>query len=135
MPLFDADFNKIKRGYLRRGGLEHPKNSNYLIWWPSENTRQGWLNKINENELAITETHKNDLKRANHFKEHLDTKQIRIVFFHNKDVLGLTSYKFKGIYSYDIEQSKPEIGTVWKKIDGKINLQLEGANQNFAKNM
>lgn len=120
--LFDADFNKTKRGYLRGGGLEHPKKLNYFIWWPSENTRQGWVNELSEDELTITETNKDDLKRVNHFKKYLNTEQIRIVFFHNKDVLGFTSYKFKGIYSYDVEQSKPEIGTVWKKIGEKFNL-------------
>ena len=38
--LFGADFNKTKRGFQRLGGLKHPKKSNYLIWWPSEKTRQ-----------------------------------------------------------------------------------------------
>ena len=123
--MFNADFNKTKRGFLRRGALVHPKNSNYLLWWPAERARQGWHNKLSQDEFTITETHEDEDKRKKHFHDYYNTGQIRIVFFHNKDILGLTSYKFKGLYSYDSEQSKPEIGTVWKRISVKMSIQLE----------
>ena len=122
--LFDADFNKTKRGFLRRGGVSHPKSTNYLLWWPSATTRQGWLNKLSANEYEIIETHIDETKRAVHFNEHLNTSQIRIVFFHHKDLLGLTSYKFKGIYIYDNEKSSPLVGTVWRRLKDSINIDL-----------
>lgn len=123
--LFDADFNKTKRGYLRLGGLLHPKNKNYLIWWPSEKSRQGWLNRLSSDENEITETHIDNSKRNEHFNEYKNSHQIRIVFFHYKDILGLTSYKFKGVFSYDSFKSNSETGIVWTKISDNLNINLE----------
>lgn len=122
--LFDADFNKTKRGFLRRGGILHPKNNGILLWWPSEKTRQGWINKLSDDEQEIIETHEDMLTREKHFNEHLNTAQLRIVFFYHRDILGLTSYKFKGLFAYDKDKSKPEIGTVWRRFDDKINIDL-----------
>lgn len=123
--LFDADFNKTKRGFLRRGGLIHPKNNKYLLWWPSETTRQGWLNKLSIDEQEIIETHTDEIKRTKHFNEHLNSEQIRIVFFYNKDILGLTSYKFKGVYIYDKLKSNPNLGSVWKRLKENISIDLK----------
>ena len=64
--LFDADFNKTKRGFLRRGGILHPKNNGTLLWWPSERTRQGWINKLRNDEQEIIETHEEAHKREQH---------------------------------------------------------------------
>jgi len=122
--LFNADFNKTIRGFQRLGGLSHPQNNNILLWWPSEVTRQGWLNRLDEIEYSITETHSDEIKKGKHFQDHFNTKQLRCVFFHYKDILGLTSYKFKGVFAYDSEKSQPAIGTVWKRIDDKIKLDL-----------
>jgi hypothetical protein len=124
--LFDADFNKTKRGYLRLGGLPHPKNTNYLLWWPSEKARQGWLNELSADGLEITETHTNNTKRIKHFNDHLNSSQTRVVFFHYKDILGLTSYKFKGVYAYDNLKSTSAVGTVWKRVNDSLNIDLNG---------
>jgi hypothetical protein len=122
--LFDADFNKTKRGFLRLGGLPHPKNNRYILWWPSEKTRQGWVNKLGMDD-TITETHSDNAKRTKHFKYYLNTQEIRIVFFHYKDILGLTSYKFKGVYAYDNLKSTPLTGVVWKRINDTLNIDLD----------
>jgi hypothetical protein len=123
--LFDADFNKTKRGYLRRGGIALHKDSNYHLWWPSSITRQGWINKLSDDGLTISETHTEEMKRNEHYNDHLNSKQIRIVFFHYKDILGFTSYKFTGVFEYDKDKSKPDIGTVWSRISKELNIQLE----------
>ena len=34
--LFDADYQKTKRGFLRKGAIDNPKNPTQQIWWPSE---------------------------------------------------------------------------------------------------
>ena len=118
--------NKTKRGFLRLGGLPHPKNHEYLLWWPSDKARQGWQNQISTDEEEITETHADATKKAHHYKAHLNTGQKRIVFFHHKDVLGLTSYKFKGVYAYDSQKSNANVGTVWKRICKTMNVNLTG---------
>lgn len=130
--LFDADFQKTKRGFLRKGGISNPKNTNQIIWWPSEGTRNGWLNRFDEKEGTITETHSDEEKKEKHFKSLSENEHIRIVFFHNKDVLGFVNYKFVGVFTIDREKSNSEIGTVWKRIADNINMKT-GAFKNTEK--
>lgn len=120
--LFDADYQKTKRGYLRNGAIANPKNTNQLIWWPSERPRSGWLNNFDEIAETITETHSDPKKQSDHYDAHANRTQIRICFFHNKDILGLISYKYVGVFINDKEKSNPEIGTVWKRVGNKLNL-------------
>jgi hypothetical protein len=120
--LFDADFGKTKRGYLRLGGINLPTDEKILIWWPSETTRKGWVNKLDLINNTITETHEDIHKKYKHFNEYLNSTQKRYVFFHQKDVLGLTSYKFIGVFSYDSVRSCTKIGTVWKRTGDEITL-------------
>lgn len=74
--------------------------------------------------MEIVETHEDMIRREKHFNEHLNTAQLRIVFFYHRDILGLTSYKFKGLFAYDNVKSKPEVGTVWRRINDRINIDL-----------
>lgn len=120
--LFDADYQKTKRGFLRKGAIVNPRNINQIIWWPSERSRSGWLNKFDEESETITETHSDPKKKSDHYYHHAQVSQIRICFFHNKNILGLTNYKYFGVFTNDIEKSNPEIGTVWKRIGDKLNL-------------
>lgn len=120
--LFNADFKKTKRGYLRLGGISHPEKNNVILWWPSEKSRKGWLNYLDEENKTITETHSDNNKKEEHYINHLNSQELRYVFYHSKDILGLVSYKFEGVFAYDSERSTPEIGTVWKKIDDRVEL-------------
>lgn len=123
--LFDADFNKTKRGFQRRGGIFHPNSNTHLLWWPSEKTRSGWLNTLSQDEREIIETHSDSNTKATHYNNHLNSPQKRIVFFHHKDLLGLTSYKFKGVFAYDSSKSSPSIGTVWKMVENELKINLD----------
>lgn len=121
--LFDADYQKTKRGFLRKGGISNPKKTNQIIWWPSERPRSGWLNDFNEIEGTITETHSDPKKKSEHYYSNSQGDHIRIVFFHNKDVLGLINYKYVGVFTNDREKSNSEVGTVWRRIGNDINLE------------
>lgn len=121
--LFGADANKTKRGYLRRGTIAHPKNSNVELWWPSATSRQGWQNSYDEKNQLITETHSDTNVKEDHFRRHFNTKAIRYVFYHYKDVLGFKNYKFKGVFAYDSENSNEEVGTIWKRIGTQIQVE------------
>ena len=121
--LFDADYQKTKRGFLRKGAIPNPRNIEQIIWWPSEKTRKGWLNKFDEIENTITEAHSDQIKNAEHYGFHKDKIFVRIVFYHYKDILGLTNYKFVGVFTNDQEKSNSEIGTVWKQIGKKLDLK------------
>lgn len=121
--LFGADFRKTKRGFLRLGAIPHPQRTNVLIWWPSEHTRQGWQNKLIDDETAVIETHeKAERRRDQLFNQYSDSAQVRYTFFHYKDVLGFTSYRFKGVFEFDSTRSSEETGITWKRISETISL-------------
>lgn len=121
--LFEADYQKTIRGFLRKGGISNPKNTNQMIWWPSERPRSGWLNNFDEIEGIITETHSDLRKKSEHYYFYAEETHTRIVFYHYKDILGLTNYKYVGVFTNDKEKSNPEIGTVWNRIGNKLNLE------------
>jgi hypothetical protein len=121
--LFDADYQKTKRGFLRKGAIDNPKNPTQQIWWPSERPRSGWLNHFDEIGGTITETHSDPKEKAKHYYFFAQGAHFRIVFYHYKDILGLTNYKYVGIFTNDKEKSNPEIGTFWTRIGDKLNLE------------
>lgn len=114
--LFDADFAKTKRGFLRQGAIKHPTDSDYIIWWPAENKRSGWINTLKENDNIIIESHSDSVKRNSHYNNLIKTDELRIVFFHYKDVLGNVGYKFKGIYNIDKVKSSGCDGLFWTRV-------------------
>lgn len=127
--LFDANYQKTKRGYLRKGAIENPKNESQTIWWPSERARSGWINDFDEIKGTIIETHSDPKKKSDHYYDHSQAKHTRICFFHYKDVLGLTRYKYVGVFTNDLEKSNPELGTFWKRIGDQINLNTTEINE------
>ena len=79
---------------------------------------------LSEDEQEIIETHSDSDTKATHYNNHLNSPQKRIVFFHHKDILGLTSYKFKGVFAYDSVKSSPTVGSIWKKIEDELKIKL-----------
>lgn len=120
--LFDADFAKTKRGFLRQGAIKYPKDNNYIIWWPAESKRSGWINTFSDNENIINESHSDNMKRSSHYSNLIKTTELRIVFFHNKDVLGNVGYKFKGIYEIDRVNSNASDGLFWKRFSSDFTI-------------
>jgi len=121
--LFDADVNKTKRGYQRRGSIEHPRDKEVRIWWPSEKSRSGWINKYDAENGIITETHADSQKKVDHYKHHASRTQIRYVFLKHVDFLGFKNYKFLGIFQNDLDKSGKDIGTIWVKVGDVLNLE------------
>ena len=106
-----------KRGFLRKGGVEHSTNKDLWIWWPSE-ANKNWENEIIENDSIIIEKHRELEKRKNHVLHTINNPISRITFFSQTDNLGFKLYRFKGIFELDFEQTSPEKGLIWKrKID------------------
>ena len=89
--LFSANSSKTKRGFSRKGGIQHPINPKMFIWWPSERPRSGWLNTFDEINGMITATHTDNQKRIDHYNDQSKDSHTRIVFYHFKDILGLTN--------------------------------------------
>ena len=120
--LFDAPLKK--RGYLRPGAAIHPDKENILLWWPSTSNRKGWINQISEDESTILETNEDENTRKNHIKKQLNSqRKERYVFLHNRDMLGMTSYKFKGIYKLNEEESTLDKGVIWSRVSKEIKMK------------
>ncbi|MBF0694186.1 MAG: hypothetical protein IR153_03895 [Flavobacterium sp.] len=121
--LFNADFTKTKRGFLRQGAVQYPRNDNYIIWWPARNNKSGWLNNFeDDSEEILVESHIDLVKRANHYNNLVNTREHRIVFYNDKDMLGFSGYKFKGLYEIDRKNSSSSVGLVWKRVDTKFKI-------------
>lgn len=121
--LFNADFNKTKRGFLRRGAIAHPSISDYLIWWPSAFFRNDWKNDCLESGEVITELHKALDKNSSHYHNTIKWPHKRILFYHKRDVLGIKGYYFMGIYEIDFNLSNECEGLFWRRISKEIALQ------------
>lgn len=120
--LFDAPFKK--RGFLRPGAAIHPERENVLLWWPSTRKRKGWINTISEDESTIWESNENEEIRRSHIHSEINSSRVkRYVFLHNTDMLGMTSYKFKGIYVLDKEETSIEKGVVWKRVSKEVKMK------------
>lgn len=123
--LFDVSPQKIKRGFLRKGAIEHPKINDILIWWPFENNRSGgWNNSINTDKNEILEKNSNLEKQQGHTWHNIEVekRKRRLVFYKHKDDLGFQFYKFVGLFSLDMEKTKEYNGVFWKKIEDRFSL-------------
>lgn len=120
--LFEADFSKTKRGFLRKGAIVHPQNHNFIIWWPSSKKRQKWQNFYDAEKDFIIEENIDNEHNSNHLNYLLNANETRLLFYHYKDFLGLTSYRFKGAFKLDKEESANKRIIIWKKISDKFNL-------------
>ena len=47
----------------------------------------------------------------------------RYVFLHHRDMLGMISYKFKGVYVLDKEGTSIEKGVVWKRVSKEVRMK------------
>ncbi len=121
--LFNADPQKIKRGFLRKGAIAHPKNDKIVIWWPSVNPRSNWKNTYNQDTGEIIESNVDVQKNYNHFNWGLKNSETRIVFLHHKDVLGFATYKYCGVYQVNADKTRSLQKLVWTRISNKFNLE------------
>lgn len=121
--LFEADPRKIRRGFLRKGAIAHPKKDDLIIWWPSLNQRSNWKNSYDSATGEIIEFNIDSDKNMNHLNREIQNNETRVVFLHHKDNLGFITYKYCGIYKLDVKCSEYLQKLCWKKISEKINLK------------
>lgn len=122
--LFGADPKSIKRGFLKKGIIAYPRDPTIDIWWPADKPRSGWNNVLNSEGTQILETCKNAARNQAHFEKFSKSTFQRYVFFHSKDVLGFSGYRFVGIFENGVEKSKDGIDEiVWTRIGTQVSLR------------
>ena len=120
--VFNINPSKIKRGFQRTGGAILPANSDILVWWPAEKTRNGWTNCEKFDFSEIEEKNSDREKSLEHYKEYINLNQRRIVFFKHKDILGIDKYKFVGIYVLNESKSRRRKSLYWKRKSKKMQI-------------
>lgn len=103
------------RGFLRASGVAVPNKPDEVVWWPNTSHRK-WENSLQKDGVTITECPRNESERAAHVRQHIGSNEKRIVFLRYTDILGLTSYRFMGVYQMNKEKSVKENKCVWERI-------------------
>lgn len=138
----DVKFKTIKDacncfGYnykgFQKGVTIHPNEENTIIWFPRLNPIPekppelgDWDNRISIDEKTITTSHlKSSIINENIIKNVEKIKQTgvrprRIVFVKVKGNLGMTLYRFRGLYELSIEESLAKEIETWVRIKTRV---------------
>jgi SET and RING associated domain len=123
--LFEANFQKTKAGFLRKGAVIHPTLPNYVIWWPSADPRRDWYNHSLEDGDLMTESHRDLKKNKSHYYGTIKWPHKRIIFYFTRDVLGFLGYRFMGVYEIDFEKSNEQEGLFWKRVNKEFRIGID----------
>lgn len=119
--LFDADFQKTKRGFLRKGSIHHPVNNDLVIWWPTDGGKKdAWQNRREKD--IIIEYHSKDEKNKVHIDLFSQKIETRAVFYRERDILGFDFYRFMGVFRNSQKHEKINNAVVWQKISDTLNV-------------
>lgn len=121
--LFNADFQKTKMGFLRKGSINHPKNKELVIWWPDDGGKKdAWQNENIENGNIILERHSKTDKNESHIDFFSEKIETRAVFYRQRDDLGFCFYRFIGIFRNNPNHARANNAVVWEKISNRLNV-------------
>ena len=112
-------FGHSYKGY-QRGGATHPYEDR-VIWFPKLYENKDWENEITFEEDIIYEK-----KKVGH-KEYFEIAKSKpgnlkekIAFAHAKNNLGITMYRFKGVYKLNVQESEAKGKFVYFKTPEQI---------------
>lgn len=111
------------RGFLRASGVGVPGRKDDVVWWPNTGHRL-WENSISEDGLTITECPKNPAERESHMRRYLGSREKRITFLRYRDWLGMTSYRFVGVFRINPARSENENKCIWERISDTYPLNI-----------
>jgi hypothetical protein len=110
-----------KMGFLRKGAVPYPSMDNTIIWWPGY-YNVNWENRISFDGCTITERAVNEKVPGTHASGVLNNPHRRITFFKDRDILGYTYYRFKGVFGLDMSRSNANDGLFWTKTEDQVTL-------------
>jgi hypothetical protein len=111
------------RGFLRASGVGVPNKPNEVVWWPNTEHKL-WDNSISEDGKTITECPRNPTEQESHMRRYLNSKEKRITFLRYKDWLGITSYRFVGVFQINPTKSEKEHKCIWERISDTYQLSI-----------
>lgn len=108
------DIKAKHKGFLRAAGADIDEMT--MLWAPDRDNRL-WHNTLFEDGTLILEYLEDEDKYSKHVSFALKTADHRrVVFFRQRDDFGLNLYKFVGVFMLDVERTKKENKTYWKKV-------------------
>ncbi|MBQ6097076.1 MAG: hypothetical protein IJK99_04945 [Bacteroidales bacterium] len=108
------------KGFLRAAGADIDDKT--MLWAPDTNNRL-WSNELSEDGNFIEEYPRNDKVNPTHLFNALSKPDHkRVVFFRQRDDFGLNLYRFVGVFMLDVERTKKENHTIWKKMSNNYKL-------------
>ncbi len=110
-----------KMGFQRKGAVPYPSMENTIIWWPTMENKN-WINRITPDGNTITEKANKEKIPGSHATDVMNHPHRRITFFKDRDILGYTYYRFKGIFELDFSRSNTSDGLFWSKISDTVTL-------------
>lgn len=115
-------FGKNYEKTMRMCSIKHPKLDNTQVWCPKFFEHEDWSNELSDDNLTIQTLYKKDTRDfVSKYKDY-PNNQNRVVFGHIKNQLGFKSYKFLGVYRFNLEESIKNEAWTYKRISTKINL-------------
>jgi len=104
--------------------IKHPTLTNTTIWCPKFFEHKDWSNELSDDNLTIQTLNKNDTRDfLTKYTEH-PSNEDRIVFGHILSPLGFKSYKFLGVYKFDLDESIINGAWTYVRDSTKINLEI-----------
>jgi len=110
-----------KMGFLRKGAVPYSLMENTILWWPSDYNPK-WENRISPDGNTITERAINEKIPGAHATGVLSHPHRRITFFKDRDILGYTYYRFKGVFELDMSRSNTANGLFWSRVSDSVQL-------------
>lgn len=111
------------RGFLRTSGVGVPNKHDEVVWWPNTEHKL-WDNSISKDGKTITECPRNPTERESHMRQYLGSQEKRITFLRYKDWLGITSYRFVGVFQINPSKSEKEHKCIWERISDTYQLNF-----------
>ena len=102
-------------GGYQRAWTTNPMDPKTGLWFPKLYVNADWDNRLSEDGVWIREAYTgNDVaKQAKHERIVDDRGQDRVTFAHVKSPLGVTLYRFVGVFRMDVDRSEPHKGVWW----------------------
>lgn len=115
-----ACFGKIYKSWLQVGGIPHPCEEGTLLWWPSEEETEGWVNVLSADESIITEKVRDPKLALGKAESWRNGASRAIIFIKEKSIAtGEVQYRFIGLFAQ--EAIDGVVGSqTWRRVSTRV---------------